>query len=285
LRRRRCSPTQASCRFGSGGSPGLPSQRSVRAARFAWGCRGRGLSRSFEDLLGRLRDYTDYLQSLKSKLSHELRTPLAIVATSLDNLEHELDTESGRAYLDRLRHGALRLESILQAMTAATRVEQAITQTVSERFDLRAVMASCVAAYGDVYPGRSFAAELPEGPVPVEGSAELIEQLLDKLIDNAASFAAEGTTIEISLTADGDDVCLAVVNRGPLLPESMRHQLFDSLVSVRAQGGDRPHLGLGLYIVTLIAEFHRGQVGAENLADRSGVRFTVVLPRADARPA
>jgi K+-sensing histidine kinase KdpD len=62
----------------------------------------------------------------------------------------------------------------------------------------------------------------------------------------------------------------------------MRHQLFDSLVSVRESHGDKPHLGLGLHIVMLIAEFHRGQVAAENLDDGSGVSFVVELPCGDA---
>jgi signal transduction histidine kinase len=164
-------------------------------------------------------------------------------------------------------------------MTAATRVEQAVTQNERERFDLNAVVAACVASYRDVYRERPFEAVLPPEPVWADGSAELIEQLLDKLTDNAVSFAVEGTAIEINLTVDGDEVNLAVINRGPTLPEAMRHQLFDSLVSVRASGGERPHLGLGLYIVTLIAEFHGGRVAAENLADGSGVRIGIVLPR------
>lgn len=258
----------------------LGPQGEIRAA--LPGTRARDsigvLARSFEDLLGRLRDYTQYLQSLRSKLSHELRTPLAIVATSLDNLEQETTTDAGRAYLARLRHGTGRLESILQAMTAATRVEQAVTSTAVERFDLAKVISACVAAYGDAYGGRRFESALPTEPVWVEGSAELIEQLLDKLVDNAVSFAVEGSAIEVSLSPGRAEVSLAVVNRGPLLPEAMRHRLFDSLVSVRASGGERPHLGLGLYIVTLIAKFHGGRVEADNLPDGSGVRIGVVLP-------
>lgn len=274
--------------------------RLARAAGSALGPRGEihtalpgagasdeigGLTRSFEDLLGRLRDYTDYLQSLKSKLSHELRTPLAIVATSADNLEHETDTEAGRAYLARLRQGAARLESVLQAMTAATRVEQAINQTEFERFDIAAVVASCVLAYQDVYPERAFSLSLPAGPALVDGSAELVAQMLDKLIDNAVSFATEGTTIEVKLAEATDGLRLDVVNRGPLLPAAMRHQLFDSFVSIRRDGDDKPHLGLGLYIVTLVVAFHRGSVAADNLADGSGVRMSVSLPRSDAGAA
>jgi signal transduction histidine kinase len=275
-------------------------RRLARAAESALGPRGEiraalpgsrardeigDLSRSFGDLLGRLRDYTDYLQSLKSKLSHELRTPLAIVSTSLDNLEQEAPDLADKAYLARLRQGADRLESILQAMTAATRVEQAIGHTEPERFDLAAVVSACVSAYRDVYPAQGFALSVSDQPVLVDGSPELIAQLLDKLVDNAAGFARAGTTIEVGLEADKARVELTVTNRGPLLPEAMRHQLFDSLVSVREDRAEKAHLGLGLYIVQLIAEFHDGRVDASNLDDGSGVRMRVVLPRSDAGTA
>lgn len=274
--------------------------RLARAAESALGPRGEitarlpgakasdeigDLSRSFQDLLKRLRDYTSYLQSLTSKLTHELRTPLAIVATSADNLEHETGSEAGQSYLKRLRQGADRLESILQAMTAATRVEQAIAQAEIEEFDIGEVVASCVSAYRDVYEGQRFTLDLPPQPIIVAGSAELIAQLLDKLIDNAVSFAEDSSVIAVSLVPAKGDVLLDVVNRGPLLPEAMRHQLFDSLVSVREGGGHKPHLGLGLYIVTLVAEFHGGRVEADNLPDSSGVRMRVVLPCRDAGSA
>ena len=59
------------------------------------------------------------------------------------------------------------------------------------------------------------------------------------------------------------------------LPEQMRSQLFDSMVSVRRGSEDR-HLGLGLYVAKLIAEGHRGTIEAENYDD--GVIVTVTLP-------
>jgi two-component system sensor histidine kinase ChvG len=240
------------------------------------------LARSFESLLARLREYTDYLKSLKSKLSHELRTPLAVVSTSLENLEQEQRGAAGQdEYLARLKQGTARLESILQAMTAATRVEQAIADSEPGQFDIVAVVDACVSAYADVYTERSFSIDLPEVAVNVEGSAELIAQMLDKLIDNAVEFSPVNSSIDVRIVAKPGGVVLSVSNRGPLLPQSMKHQLFDSLVSVRHERSEKPHLGLGLYIVMLIAEFHGGNVEASDLPDGSGVLFRVDLPRSD----
>jgi hypothetical protein len=59
----------------------------------------------------------------------------------------------------------------------------------------------------------------------------------------------------------------------------MQGRLFDSLVSLRdkATPGDAPHLGLGLYVVRLVAERHRGVAVARNLEDGGGVAFSLRL--------
>jgi dedicated sortase system histidine kinase len=238
------------------------------------------LARSFTHLLERLREHTDYLRTLASKLSHELRTPLAVVTTSLDNLEHELVAPGAEAYLARLRQGAERLDAILAAMSEATQLEQAIEGTQAERFDLAAVVTACCGAYRDVYKDRTFACRIEARNTAVVGSGELMAQLLDKLADNAASFSAPGSTVDVALGETGAELVLTVTNRGPPLPAKMRRELFDSLVSIREKRDGRPHLGLGLYVVALIAKFHGGRVEADDLPDGSGVVFRVLVPRA-----
>ncbi len=237
------------------------------------------LARSFSDLLNRLRDYTDYLTTLKAKLTHELRTPLAIVSTSLDNLEREPHDQQLSPYLTRLREGTDRLDAILVAMSEATLIEQAIADTEPESFAIGEVITSCVNAYRDVFRERNFELENRAADARILGSADLIAQMLDKLVDNAVSFSPLRTTITVALTCDDKEIGIRVTNTGPLLPESMRSQLFDSLVSMRDESSERRHLGLGLYIVALIVDFHRGRVSAEDLPDGSGVSFTIKLPR------
>ena len=59
----------------------------------------------------------------------------------------------------------------------------------------------------------------------------------------------------------------------------MKGRLFDSMISVRPQEKQKePHLGMGLHIARLIAEFHQGQIRAENITDYEGVAVTLVIP-------
>ena len=197
------------------------------------------LARSFTNLLGRLREHTEYLRTLASKLSHELRTPLAVVTTSLDNLEHEPQAPGAEAYLARLRQGAGRLDAILVAMSEATELERAINDTMAERFVLAAVVESCCQAYRDVYPEREFDCQVVAPATEVIGSGELVAQLLDKLVDNAVSFSAAGSRIDVVLAPAEHELVLSVANRGPKLPAKMRGRLFDSLVSIREQRDGR----------------------------------------------
>ena len=239
------------------------------------------LARSFARLFDEVAAYTEYLRTLASKLSHELNTPLAIVKSSLDNLDHQALPADARAYAARARDGAERLGKIVRAMSEASRIERAIAAAEAEDFDLAALVSGCAEGYRALADGREVRVRLPTAALPFHGAPELIAQALDKLFDNARSFAPQDGWIELSLDRRDAGAEIRVANAGPLLPASMQDRLFDSLVSLRSASarvsGETPHLGLGLYVVRLVAELHRGSAAARNLADGSGVEFSMRL--------
>jgi two-component system, OmpR family, sensor histidine kinase ChvG len=235
------------------------------------------VARSFSTLLARLNEYTSYLRTLAGKLAHEIRTPLTIVRSSLDNLEAEPVPDSARTYLARARQGSERLNGILLAMGAASRVEEAIGSAERTSFDLVPLLAATVAAYRGAFAQRNFSAELPAEPVILTGAPDLIVQMLDKLIDNAVDFSPPGSTIRVRLLPAPREAVIEVDNPGPALPVHLEGRLFESLWQSRSDPDSRPHFGLGLYIVRLIAEFHGGEARAMNLPDGSGVRISVRL--------
>jgi len=237
------------------------------------------LSRSFGSVLARLAQYASYQEAMASRLSHELRTPIAVVRSSLDALRMQPLPDDARVYMERAQQGLNRLAHILTRMTEATRLEQSLADAERERFDLTRVVAGCVDGYRAAYPQRAIELSLPAGEVPYDGAPELIAQMLDKLVANAVEFASPGTPIGVALERDVASVRLTVGNQGPPLPAAMHGRLFDSMVSLRTEkSGGEPHLGLGLYIVRLIAEFHGGHASAKNHADGRGVIVSVVLP-------
>jgi dedicated sortase system histidine kinase len=236
------------------------------------------LGRSFSGVLDRLAEYNRYLEAMASRLAHELRTPLTVVKSSLENLEHEAPPEPYRRYLERAQQGTERLNLIIRRMREATRLEQVLAQTDRELFDLAEMLRIAVENYRSVYPGFLFEPSIPTRAVDFNGAPDLLIQALDKLVGNAVDFHMPGTPIRIALALRGDGrPAILISNQGPLLPEGMEQELFQSMVSVREKQNREPHLGLGLYLVRIIAEFHGGSAELENLPDGSGVRAKVYL--------
>jgi signal transduction histidine kinase len=244
------------------------------------------LAHTLDATLQRLGRYNGYLEQMAARLSHELRTPVAVVRSSLDNLKSGSLTEEDRIYVDRAGEGVSRLSALISRMAEATQLESMLRDTEREYFDLVKVVSGSVDGYRMAYATtspRQFSFDSKvDTPVLLHGIPDAVAQMLDKLVQNAIDFATPGTPIVISLRANSRQVTVSVQNTGPQIPAPVIANLFISMVSARSQGGSQEgHLGLGLYISRLIAEFHGGRISAENLPDGSGVRFEVVFPLVD----
>lgn len=220
------------------------------------------LSRQFARLVAQVRSYTGYLESFASKLSHELKTPLAITRSSLDNLQHCAPSSEQAVYLARASAGTERLSRILTAMSEASRLEKSLTRTAPERFDLSPVLQAAAESYQALDPRITYKG--PAQPCLILGAADLLIQAADKLVENARDFTPPDGHIQISLSHGPAEHLLSICNDGPALPESMVEHIFDSFVTLREPGSDTGHLGQGLVIVKLVADFHQARVSARN---------------------
>ncbi|WP_457668317.1 ATP-binding protein [Thiolapillus sp.] len=232
------------------------------------------LGRGFSSVLSRLQEYNRYLQAMASRLSHEFRTPLAIIRTSLENSAQVDNAEEKQAYLMRALKGVDRLELILRQLQEATRLEKALEQVEVQTFDLCELLAFSLENYASIHSEVEFRL-LPCQPCKASGSPELVHQALEKLLDNAVDFHTPQTPIVLRLVQEQARAFICVSNQGAPLPANM--DLFQSMVSLREKKQEQPHLGLGLYLVKLIAEFHGGETRVENLPEEDSVSFCFSL--------
>ena len=228
------------------------------------------LKQGFSNVLTRLQEYNRYLQAMASRLSHEFRTPLTIIRTSLESSEQVDSTEDKHAYLQRALNGVDRLELILRQLQEATRLEKALEQAETTQLDLCELLAFSLDSYVSIHPEIKFQLQ-PCTNCKVKASPELIHQALEKLLDNAVDFHHPGTTISLELRIVDTQAFICVSNHGSLASDNL--DLFQSMISLRKQQQDQPHLGLGLYLVKLIAEFHQGQTSVSNDEENQTVQF------------
>ena len=98
----------------------------------------------------------------------------------------------------------------------------------------------------------------------LEVVADAVAQLRDKLVQNAVDFALPGIVVTISLFQSTKPICIRAGNKGRMLFSEISAGLFSAMVSTRvdsfSNANSAGHLGLGLCLVRLIAEFNHGTV-------------------------
>ena len=240
------------------------------------------LSRNLSAMVKRLHGFHMYQEKMADNLEHELRTPLAGISASLTNMKQQLGSgdKTVNEYLLGAQDNLKRMGNILAKIRDATVLEEALRQDEQEEFDLAAALNAWVTkGYNQAFPAREFELQVPDNPVPVFADPDRIYQMLDKLVENAVDFSPVDSCIKITLTCTRKEAELSVANEGSELDSEMMNQIFDSMVSLRDSKGDSGHMGLGLYVVRTITEFHKGMVKAQNRADGiSGTIFSVTLP-------
>lgn len=230
------------------------------------------LTKAFNMQLHQQQQLQAYLKALPQSLAHEIRTPLAIIRSAMALLaDGEQSLHEQQLIMARAESGVDRLTHLLNTMNEANQLEQIMEHEPLTTTDMTALIEELSAAYNVTFPKWTFAVLADETAVVTKISPDLIVQALDKLIANAISFAQPGTTIALKLSHRGLWWRLTVINLGPPLPNDT-DRLFAPMVSLRDRDQKTEgSLGLGLYIVSLVARHHSGEPWAHNLEDGTGV--------------
>ena len=239
------------------------------------------LARSVSNMLSKLHQHTRFLENIPRTLRHELNNPLNTLSTSLHNLEQEHPAVSDSRYLQSARRGMLRIGGIVQHLADAASLEESLKEEERERLDLVALVRNYVANSRTVHPKCQFVLHGTAQPAFALVADYRIEQMLDKIIDNAVDFHRPGTPIHVHINTLRDAIELRIENSGPPVPAELLASLFDSMISQRGSRSDGVHFGLGLFVVRVIAQHHGGSVTAINLPSGDGVAIVVKLPRVD----
>lgn len=236
------------------------------------------LARAIDSMIGRLTQHQTFLQRMPRTLRHEINNPLNTLSTSLENLRNTSDPEEQLRYLQSAQRGVIRIGRIVQNLSDAASLEDSLQNEQFENVDVLKLLKNYVSNLENTHKDIRFVLVSEEQPAIASVSDFHVEQMLDKIIDNAIDFHRHDSPISILLQVGASTLRVTVANRGPTLIGDTA-AVFDSLVSMRGTQSTM-HFGLGLYVVRVIVEYHGGRVQAVNLDDGSGVAITVDLPLA-----
>jgi two-component system sensor histidine kinase ChvG len=248
------------------------------------------LARALRELTRRLEAQLAFGESFAADLSHELKNPLASIRAAAELIPEAGDGERAR-FLGVIQKEVARLEALLARVRDIAWIDARLEEEPRERLDAAELAERCVESLRLRRPNLPFfRVKAPADRPLVRVAPHRFLQVLENLLDNAASFATPGTEVEVTVRRQGAWVVLCVADHGPGIPPEHLQRIFDRFFSYRPMDGYRPaagadktpnprgeHPGLGLAIVKSIVEGYSGTVCASN-REGGGAVFEVRLP-------
>ncbi len=225
-----------------------------------------------------------FTEEYVAQVVHDLKTPVLSIGGYAKRLREEKLgplNERQREALDVILHTAERLEHDLGWIVEHAKAGTFVWEEVyPERFDLRdhvVEVTETARALARRY-GQTVDLKVPEEALVVEADPRMMDRAVSELIHNALKHSEEGSTVTVSLEARGENVVLAVSDRGEGFDPKKLEQIFRPWEEVvRIEDRRIRGVGLGLANVRRYAEAHGGEIRAET-APGEGSTFRLVLP-------
>lgn len=243
-----------------------------------WAERFNLMAGTLADTIRRLEAAQHQNRRFVADVAHELRTPLAaLVAEASIMAEHldDLPPQSRRA-AELLVADVRRLRELVEELMELSRFDASAEEVAIEPVDLVRLVQAIIAARD---PSARFVPPAPS--VVIDTDPRRLDRIVGNFLDNAREHAAD-TEVTVDLDLGGEDLVLAVSDRGPGVPEDRLERIFDRFTKLdpSRSGGSS---GLGLAIAAEHAALLGGYLQAMN-RDGGGLRLELVLPRPVTRP-
>jgi PAS domain S-box-containing protein len=235
-----------------------------------------------ERMVGTSQDITDAkgLEQLRENIlmtvSHELRTPLTSIlgfAVTLKERSAGLVETTRSEIVGHLVEQAEKLERLLSDLLDLDRLRRGPDGSDFRPVAIDALVREVVAGYRtDGHP-----VTIRAHPVTAEVDAGKLERIVENLLANALKHTPPGTDVCVRVEPAGDDLLIAVDDRGRGIPEHEREAVF-ALFNRSDADDSVPGAGIGLALVAQLAAVHGGRAWVEDNPG-GGASFRVELPR------
>jgi two-component system, OmpR family, sensor histidine kinase KdpD len=173
---------------------------------------------------------------------------------------------------------AERLNRLVANLLEMTRLESGAVPVRKEWHSLEDIVGTALGRLERRLIDRPVTTRIPEDLPLVPLDEILVEQALVNLLENALRHTPKTSPIEVSADLRGDDVTVAVADRGPGIPPGDEARVFERFYRARPDAADGG-VGLGLNVCKGIVEAHGGRIEAVNRPDGGAVFRLHAAPR------
>ncbi len=210
--------------------------------------------------------------TLLSSVSHDLKTPLAAISGASSTLiaTSTLDEPTRRQLLETVGIEASRLNRLLENILQMSKLDAGAIAPNMQWHVLEELVGSALHRTSSELLGHQVTTELQSNLPLLYLDGLLIEQLLINLLENAAKYTPVGSSVLISASIDGGNLCIRVVDNGPGISEGMEERIFDKFYRATGLADVGRGSGLGLAICRAIAKVHHGTITASRRPCKPG---------------
>lgn len=215
-------------------------------------------------------------------VAHDLRTPVQAVLLQIDQLLRYASGEAATvpiSTLQTMKHSGQRLARLVTDLLDASLIEASRLRLSLRPVDLPALASALVEELEGLLRGHPVELDLRGAPPAVQADPLRIEQILTNLLENAAKYSADGTTIRVIVEPSTGGAAVAVQDSGPGIEPQDLPRLFDRYYQAQRARELHAGSGLGLYVAHGLVTAHGGRLGVESTPGVGSV-FRVWLPAA-----
>lgn len=235
----------------------------------------RKLAQALENMRIRLEG-KNYIEHYVHSLTHELKSPLAAIRGAAEILAEQPSPQVARRFIDNILVQNARMQSLVEKLLAQARLENRV-EIVPTSVDVDALFTRLADARSTLLTAKNITLTCKSTALCVEGDAELLEQALGNLLDNAIDFTPEGGAVQLAAHEEDKQIHFTVTDSGSGIPDYALTRIFERFYSLPRDNGLKSS-GLGLAFVQEVARLHQGGITLRN-RDEGGVMATLILHR------
>lgn len=224
-----------------------------------------------------VRELAERQSVLLRLVLHELRTPLTTLngalSMILDGSFGPAPEPASRALLT-MAGSVETITALLDGLVAVARQDDGVDALRCRRCHLRGVVAEAVAATAQKARDRQINIEQDGPDVAADVDPELLRIAVANLVANAIAHSPAGSTAAVAVRPEKTAVTITVSDDGSGVAPADADRLFEAW---QRGAADSNGLGLGLWLVRWIAQWHGGWVTLDSVPGH-GATFGIVLP-------
>lgn len=159
-------------------------------------------------------------------INHELKTPLTVILSYLDLLKESSPTEEQSKYLNRIEGGAHRLQKLIQDSLELVSAETGTLRKTTTPFLIDEVLSKVTQEFKPLAQQKGQKLRLKTSPLVIHSDAQLLENVIRRLLQNAVQFGQADSEILVSAGLEGKKTKLEIINQGPTLKPEVIEQIL-----------------------------------------------------------